>query len=180
MRCAIELFFDNKSEKSVRSFTRKLERRGITSYLLDVGSRPHLALSVFETSHVKDVQRAVEKFARRTEQFCLSFESLGMFPDCGALFLAPWVTRELLKIHLECTKIIRPHVRKIEDYYKPGKLVFHCTLGMKMSRAMLLRAASLAMGAKLPSKFRVMEIGLVELTSRSRLKVNGLSSIRLK
>ena len=71
MRCAIELFFDTKTEKSIQTFIRKLGRERITSYLLDVGSRPHLALSVFETDQVEAVGKVLRLFARKTKRFGL-------------------------------------------------------------------------------------------------------------
>ena len=141
MPFAIELLFDAKTDKSVRRLGNLLEKKGISTILSAHGASPHVTLAVFEKFDRKRMLPLLDRLAGRFRPIPLALSSLGNFPGSErALFLAPVVTPNLLKLHELLHLSLKGLIQGVLPYYLPGRWVPHCTLGMGLSRKDLTRA----------------------------------------
>lgn len=141
MPFAIELLFDPKTDKAVRRLGNLLEKKWIPTILSARGASPHVTLAVFEAFNRKRVFHLLDRLAGRFHPIPLALSSLGNFPGSErALFLAPVVTPNLLKLHELLHRSLKELAQGLLPYYLPGRWVPHCTLGMGLSRKDLIRA----------------------------------------
>jgi 2'-5' RNA ligase len=134
MPFAIELLFDSRTDKAVRKLGRLLENKKIPTILSAPGASPHLTLAVFDKLKQKRMIPLLDKLARRFNPIPFALASLGNFPGKErALFLAPVVTPDLLKLHQSLHLSMKGLIQGELAYYFPGRWVPHCTLGMGLT-----------------------------------------------
>lgn len=141
MPFAIELLFDAKTDQAVRKLGNLLEKQKIPTILSAHGASPHVTLAVFDKFDRKRMIPLLDRLAGRFRPIPLALSSLGNFPGSErALFLAPVVTPNLLKLHEILHLSLKGLIQGVLPYYLPGRWVPHCTLGMGLSRKDLTRA----------------------------------------
>ena len=164
MGFAVELHLDEASAAVVRSLWRRLAAAPIGAAPHGAGARPHVTLAVADGLDLPAAERLIADLARSTRPLPVTFSSLGVFAtDPAVLFLAPVVTRELLRLH----KQFHAHFGAVADrpwpYYAPGAWVPHCTLAERFPRASLgLAAATAAEAVALPLAGRLDRVGIVQ------------------
>jgi 2'-5' RNA ligase len=163
MLYAIEMFFDENSETNIQRIWRSLKESGISSYMNDSGSVPHITLSVFNKIDVNDVNNRLVSFSEKISKFTLSLSSIGAFPsEEGVLFLAPIVTEKLLHIHHLFHNSFTDLKEDQWPYYLPGSWVPHCTLSINTKREKVHEALDIVIKAYSPLRIEVNRVGLVE------------------
>lgn len=182
MYYAIELYMDNKSEKLIRAFSKKMRKARLGPGMSETCSRPHIALSVFKTGDPAAMEQPLRNFASHLKPFTLSFgqEQLGIFTNTGVVFLAPVVSRDLLRTHQKCWEKLGRYMRKTWDYYKMDKLFFHCTLGLNMPPHQILKTVELAMKSKFPNIVKIAGMALVAIPEEPVPRVKELFFAKFK
>lgn len=164
MPYAIELFFEKSLDAQVRRVWADLAATAAVSDLMaQKGSRPHLALAVFEELASKaKLLESLADLAAGHAPFDVRLDSFGTFAgDAGILFFAPVPTANLLAIHRACHEHIAGQVEGMSPYYDVDKLVFHCTANMGLDPEGLSRALAAAKAAPLPLAGKIEAVGLV-------------------
>ncbi len=141
MPFAIELLFDAKTDRAVRRLGHLLEHKKIPTILSARGASPHVTLAVFDQFNQGRLLPRMARLARRFNPIPFDLASLGNFPGKErALFLAPVVTPNLLKLHNLLHISLKGLMKGALSYYIPGRWVPHCTLGMGLTPKELNRA----------------------------------------
>ena len=141
MPYAVEMFFDKESDAQIRKIWRSLKESGISSWMEDSGSVPHVTLSVFGELDADEADRRLASFAEKVSGFPLVFASIGAFPtDEGVLFLAPVVTGELLRVHNAFHDFFADLREDQWPYYLPDSWVPHCTLAINIKKEEIHKA----------------------------------------
>lgn len=159
MSFAVELYFDEVAEKTLREAWKSMADAGISTALLDGVQRPHVTLGACDEIS-QTFKNALALFAKETAPFDLS--SVGAFITAeGVIFLAPTVTRPLLDLHTRFHAFFDEHAGKKWPLYLPGAWVPHCTLAFRLTPEQLRQGFDIAAEIKLPLTCRIIEIGLL-------------------
>jgi 2'-5' RNA ligase len=133
MSVIVALYFDEKTEKKIFSIWQKLATERLTSFLLDIGIRPHITLTDFEQAEIKRLSDATRAFAGNAKSFEVNLCSVGSFPVTGKpIYYSPVPTKRLLDIHSEYYNFIKPIGLNWGNYYLPENWVPHCTVAEKV------------------------------------------------
>jgi|LFRM01.1.fsa_nt_gb 2'-5' RNA ligase len=174
MPYAVEMFFDKESDAQIRKIWRSLKESGISSWMEDSGSVPHVTLSVFGELDADEADRRLASFAEKVSGFPLVFASIGAFPtDEGVLFLAPVVTGELLRVHNAFHDFFADLREDQWPYYLPDSWVPHCTLAINIKWEEVHKALEHVIKIYSPLCVEVDRVALVEYHPVKVLKEYG-------
>ena len=164
MGYAIELFYDDASERAVRHIWDGLGTVLGRPSLSELGARPHVSLAVYgDGLDTKGFPERLLEFARSIDPFDFTLSSLGIFPGQeGVVFLAPVVTHRLLAVHARFHEEFSKYDNAGMGYYLPGNWVPHCTVAIDLSAAEVTEAVACCREVFQPISGRFREIGLVE------------------
>src|SRR5258707_15574899 len=79
MGFAVEMYFDEKTGKSLRDLRKILTDTGVRPVLDEMGDRPHISLAVFSQVDVEELLEEVEKFAAETKAMPITLSAIGAF-----------------------------------------------------------------------------------------------------
>ena len=159
---AIELFFDDDSDRRIRGLWEQLAGLG-ASYMKSSGARPHLTLAVCESLDLPAACRLLDGFGENFASFPLQFAATGFFPgEKPVMFLAPKVTPELLKLQEQLHEELSLISPNIWPHYTPGQWMPHCTLAMDLPREQFNQIPAVIDAAALPFEVEVVSLGMVE------------------
>ncbi|MSP14550.1 MAG: hypothetical protein EXR62_16545 [Chloroflexi bacterium] len=121
MGYAIELYLDPAGTAWIKALWHALARENISSLLLDIGSRPHISLAVFNNLDPDRLQEVLQSFAAAIAQREISISAVGSFPTTeGVIYLAPGVTSQILTIHDLHRRLSTLGISS-NAYYHPGQ-----------------------------------------------------------
>jgi len=126
---AIELFFDDMTEKAILAFRESIYQAGVTPVLGSLNDRPHISLAVFGRQEPQHLIRIAERFSLHCPPLPVRLSAVGSFPtDSNVIFLLPVPDIKLLKVHRKLHQILVEEKINSSEYYFPGHWVPHCTL----------------------------------------------------
>lgn len=150
MPYAIEMFLDDHADRQVRQIWAALDEGGIPSLASEPGAdyHPHVTLSVFDCQDVGKVAKHLRPILAETVGVSLPLAALGFFlTDEAPMFLGVVPSPRLLELHHAVHEATEPLVDRIVRYYRPGALMPHCTLAMRVSD----RARAHTIAARFPT-----------------------------
>jgi 2'-5' RNA ligase len=162
---AIEMYFDDLADASVRKLWRALADAGLPSLATFTHRRhrPHVSLTVAgslagaDLTHLRSVLRA--------HQPTLQPYVLGTFPGSGgALFLGVPVTTELLAFHADVHAALAAQPVDHWPHYLPGNWVPHCTLAEGLGKDEASAAFGLVYGYE-PITATIASAGIKDTTT---------------
>ena len=164
MSIAVVLYFDKQTETRLLSIWRDLAKKKLSTFLVDIGIRPHISLAVFQKNEIEDLLKRTQAFAKNIKSFEINLCSVGSFPISGRpIFYLPVPTTQLLDIHSQYHNSIGPIGLNCEKYYLPGNWVPHCTVAENISDEDLFKQIILdCCNAGMPVNGRVTHIGIFE------------------
>lgn len=161
MRYSIEVYFDAESERMIRRIWRSLHDAGIETIIEQADGRPHMSIAVFEQVDPQILQPVLQDFAQHLANMSLRFSSVGSFPGLpGVVFLAPLITRLLLRRHMDLHDQLAQIDGQQRTLYQPDNWVPHCTLAYNLPETQVPQAVEIARRLPWPSAVRISELGL--------------------
>ena len=162
MTYSIGVYFDPQTETEIRRIWQLMAENGVAEYLHLSANRPHFTLTIFEDLDLDKTGEVLCKLASQLMPLEVSFQSIGIFSNTTAVFLAPLVTQQLLDLQKELHEALIGFASLPEfPYYLPGQWVPHCGLAIEMPPENLLSAAKIAIeNLTLPLNGRITELGL--------------------
>jgi 2'-5' RNA ligase len=146
MGYAIELLFDKTMTDAVIEIWRQFNRYGYGIDLLDLNSRPHVALAVYDTIENEATLSEITRiFSEQIPAFDIEIEGYGTFNTSEGVVYAKIRRTDILckyhkKIHdLSMIKKVTSH-----HYYSPENWFPHCTLGINIKSENIQNALSTA------------------------------------
>lgn len=163
MAFAVILYLDLAADAEVQSLWASLAEKEISSVMAAMGVRPHISLAGIEHVEAEPFCQALDVFAQNTPPLTTQFESVGTFPtEQGVVYLAPVVTRELLRLHEEFNHLLTEMGLSSHEYYRPGNWVPHCTIAINLTPAQVPAAVTICCQSKVFHTVALTHIGLVE------------------
>jgi 2'-5' RNA ligase len=161
---AVELYFDERTEALIKAVWEKLAEKGVSDRLLKRGSRPHVALAVFEDGDVGELVYLLRQLAKEQSPVEARFESLGTYCSAdGVLFLAAVLSPRLFLLHSTLIRQLAPLVQGLKETCRPQRFVPHCTIAYGLDKESLGRAVALFSNKALPIVGQFTRIGLFDL-----------------
>lgn len=143
MGYAVELYFDQESEKIIKEIWQVLYEKNVSNFMYESNSKPHITLAVYNDSltNLETFQNSVEDFVRELSQFELNLSHIGIFnTDEGVVFLGPKVSDQLLSIHERFHESMQPYKEFVWSFYQPDLWVPHCTMAIDLDKASVLNS----------------------------------------
>jgi 2'-5' RNA ligase len=171
MPFAVEIFFDASADQELRQLRGNLARQvGVADWMGRENVRPHISLALFEQGSVDEILLGLKGMAAQQGPFQINLTKLESFPsDEGVLYLAPEPLAPLQKMQAAGIQMLQGLSEGWNDYYRPGKMVFHCTLNLGLSPEQLRQSLSLEKSLALPIGARAVGLSLVEVVSGKEL-----------
>lgn len=170
-RFAIEIFFDDKTDKHIRNIWEILKSKNITDSMICGGWHPHISLVVFDLDSIDTLIPVIKSFADNQNELPIAFTQIGVFPiEYGVVYFAPTVTNTLLKFHADFFSVFNTLTDEISDYYRPDKWIPHCSVGLNLSIPQIEKTVSICREIGLPQNAVISKIALVDLPTAKILK----------
>ena len=160
-RICFNLVFDHSTEQAVRDMWQRIADadvpvRGLTGY------RPHVTLAAYDVTSVRAYESDLVPVTEAMEPFPIRLESLGIFPEAGAIFLAPRMSRTLFSLHRAILGAVdspgRPPV--VDECLLPDRWTPHCTLAGHLTRTQLLTAVDVCQRHWMPILGKAVGVGM--------------------
>ena len=163
MAFAVILYLDPAADAEVRSLWASLAEKEISSVMAALGIRPHISLAGLELVQAGPFCQALDAFAQSMPPLTVKFESVGTFPtEQGVVYLAPVVTRELLRWHARLDRLVTEMGLSSHEYYRPGNWVPHCTAAIHLTPEEVSAAVAVCCQSDVFHAATLTHIGLVE------------------
>jgi 2'-5' RNA ligase len=163
---AVQLYFDERTETLIRAIWEKLAEKGVSDRLLKKGSRPHVALAVFEDADPGELAFQLRSLAKEQAPVEARFEMLGTYCSAdGVLFLCPVLSPRLFLLHSTVIKLLGPVTQGLKESCKPTRFVPHCTVAYGLDKENLGKAVALFSNKALPILGQFSRIGLYDLAA---------------
>ncbi len=179
MGYAVELYFDKKSEETIKAMWKVLYDNNISKYMYESDSRPHITMTVYDDK-IDDVElfiKGVEGFAEKIAPFEINLSNIGVFnTEEGVVFLQPKVTRELLDIHEEFHKTMRSFAEAEWRYYLPDLWVPHCTMAIDLNKKKLLQSVEVISNMFKSIDVSIEKVGIVKFKPVEYVSAYDLST----
>lgn len=138
---------------------------------------PHITLAISEALDVPGFEPYLREFATETPPLEICFGTLATFaPEPKVLFLALTDSSDLLTMHQRLHAGFDRYATGSWEYYRPGKLIPHCTVADGLRPEDVPRALELCSSLKLPLCSRLEEVATVEFAPTKphyAFKLNG-------
>jgi 2'-5' RNA ligase len=165
MPFGLVLFLDPKAETAVRRTWAKLAVAGLDLGSIDNRTRPHITLVVSEEIDLQPLLMATANYVATLQPFRLTLASVGSFPTTeGVVFFGITVTPTLLDIHSNICRIFNDHARRLNNYYRMGTWIPHCTLATGLAIEQITIVHQVVSKIQMPFSSTTHEMGLVEGT----------------
>lgn len=170
MDYAVVLYFDRKSEEKLTRYMHSLCEKGVNTYMLDMGIRPHITLAIFNDMNGDSIRSDLHRFAKESAKFKVRLESIGIFnSDSGVVYLSPVITDPLIQIHNGFYEFFKDVLHQYIAYYLPGLWTPHCTMATRLRRTEIMAAIGSLLEEFQPMEAEVCEIGFVECDAAREL-----------
>ena len=157
---------------------QQLADRSISSYMPDLGVRPHISLAVYDRLEFEDVRDRLASFAERLSPFPLTLSATGSFAgDNRVLFLGMPANEQLLRVHQGFHRLFECHQDAEWEYYLEHTWIPHCTLAERLPEDLALEAVQADLHSQLPISAMASEIGIVEFRPVKELCTFGLTGV---
>lgn len=160
MNYAIELVFDDESQKIINNLRDELEKNGVHDEAVKLN---HVSIGDYKTDNLEELKEKVIEFSKMIKPFELTLSSVGTFMTKeNVIFLEPVMTEELLNIHKEFIKLMEGFDGILNPYYDIDKWMPHCTISIRLSDEELLKGMKVLKEIiKLPIVVKAKKIDLI-------------------
>jgi 2'-5' RNA ligase len=160
---AIVLYFDKRSEETIRIIQNTVGDSCGNSYMIVNNIPPHITVSSFSREEHYDILDVIESFAEQIVDVYLPITSIGIFNSIlSVVNLLPVVTDQLKQINHELHKRLAEKVEAFDAYYVEPNWVPHCAIAVKLSEFELMNAISKLCTIFSPLTVKVNRIALVK------------------
>ena len=166
MQYAIELYFDQATEKELYRLAQRVAEENLSTKFLEWKTRPHLTLACFNDVDEAACAERLRAFAQGCQPIPAYLGSLGMFNDTKTIFASPIMHRSMYQLQAEVHECFKDCDATGWEWYMPDRWVPHCTLALmgEDEDVAFYRASELLLREfkKLSGAF--VAVGLVKIT----------------
>lgn len=166
MQYAVELFFDEDTEKTINDLAKIVKEKGISTQYLDWKTSPHIALGCFNDVDEEKCKKILNEFAKEQKAINVTLASVGVFTDTKVVFLSPVMTSKMYDIQRNLHNKMTEFDTTGWDWYCPDNWVPHCTVAMtsEAPNEKLYEAVDIILRSFTKPSGKLNRIGLVKVT----------------
>ena len=160
MNYAIELIFDDNSQKEINELRKKLIENGVHDEAVKLN---HVSIGDYKTDNIEVLKNRVTEFSKTIKPFDLSLVSVGTFMTKeNVIFLEPIITDELIDVHKRFIEYMKDFDGELNQYYDINKWMPHCTISIRLTDKELFKGIELLKEIiKLPIKVTIDRIDII-------------------
>lgn len=166
MQYAIELYFDEETEKSLFQLAQRVADENLSTKFLEWKTRPHLTLACFNDVNEQKCIEQLKLFAQSHPTVPAYIGSIGMFNDTKTIFASPIMNKSMYQLQAELHESLKEHDTTGWEWYCPDRWVPHCTLALtgEDDSSVFYRASELLLREFKKTSGEFVAIGLVKIT----------------
>lgn len=131
MNHALQIRFDEVTEKAIQSIWRSAAYMYGTEYLFKVGALPHMTLLVGDST-LGEVFTEIE-----CAPFGIQLFDTGFFGNGSVVYMHCHISDQLIEFHSQIYKMAIARGARVDDLYAPAIWVPHCTIAADCSRNLM-------------------------------------------
>lgn len=160
MNYAIELVFDDESQKVINNIRSLLSSNGVHDEAVKLN---HVSIGDYHTDNIDGLKEKVIEFSKTVKPFELSLVSVGTFMTMeNVIFLEPIMTEGLIDIHKSFIEYMNDFDGVLNPYYDVNKWMPHSTISIRLSDEELFKGLKiLKENIKLPIVVKVDRIDII-------------------
>lgn len=166
MQYAIELYFDEETEKKLLRLAQRVADENLSTKFLEWKTRPHITLACFNNVDEVKCTELLKAFASDHNVMPAYIGSVGMFNDTKTIFVSPIMNKSMYQFHGELHAAFKDFDSAGWDWYCPDRWVPHCTMALTKEDAdeVFYKASDLILheSEKIAGEFTT--IGLTKIT----------------
>jgi len=163
MSYAVLLYFDPQTEATIQKLMVEVSKQLGAGELLPEGFRPHLTLTGFEKPPAEGFRTSLKAFASKTPYIPIRLAAVGAFPtDQGVVYLAPSISQQLLKVHLNLYKLLDEFEIESNANFAQGVWVPHCSVAYGLTPEHACQAIATILEANVFVAGELVAMGLTE------------------
>lgn len=128
MKYAIELFYDEVTERKLYELAQKVAEANLSTKYLEWKTRPHVTLACFNDVDEEKCIEKLKEFAKTHKAAPANLESIGMFNDTKVVFISPTMNRFMFELHEELHTCMQDFDTTGWNWYCPDDWVPHCAI----------------------------------------------------
>jgi len=166
MPIAVELEFDEKSDRFIREIWQEMSEKEVSSFLFHSKSVPHITLGMFDIKkeNGEKLVEDIREFCTEISKIEIELSSIGVFKgDKNVLFLAATVTKDLLDLHDRFYEKLKIYRELAWEYYLPDIWVPHVSVAMDVDNDNLYKAMDIVLGKFKKTKATVEKTGIISV-----------------
>lgn len=130
MQYAIELYYDNETEKQLSDLSKRIADEKISTKFLEWKTRPHLTLACFNDVDEICCIDKLKTFAQNHKTMPAYIGSVGMFNDTKTVFVSPVMNSGMYQFQRELHEVLQDFDSNGWEWYRPNQWVPHCTIAL--------------------------------------------------
>lgn len=160
MNYAIELVFDEESQKVINDLRKKLSENGVHDEAVKLN---HISIGDYKTDNIEELKNKIVDFSKTIKPFELNLTSVGTFMTKeNVIFLEPVMTNELMNIHSRFIEFMKDFDGELNPYYDIDNWIPHCTISIRLSDKELFKGIELLKQIiELPIKVKIEKIDII-------------------
>ena len=178
MQYAIELYFDEETEKKLTNLVQRLADESLSTKFLEWKTRPHLTLACFNDVNEQKCIEQLKKFAHEHKAIPSYISSIGMFNDTKTIFVSPTMNKSMYHLQAELHECLSDYDSTGWEWYYPDNWVPHCTLALtgEDEDEIFYKASDLILHEFKKMSGEFVAVGLVKIT----FPVNEIYTVDLR
>lgn len=130
MQYAIELYYDEETEKQLLDLSKKIAEKRFSTKFLEWKTRPHLTLACFNDVDEACCIAKLKRFAQNHKVMPAYIGSVGMFNDTKTIFVSPIMNSSMYRLQRELHEELQAFDSTGWEWYQPDRWVPHCTVAL--------------------------------------------------
>ena len=178
MQYAIELYYDQETEKKLMSLAQRVDEENLSTKFLEWKTRPHLTLACYNDVDEEQCAQKLKEFAQSHKVMPAYIGSVGMFNDTKTIFVSPMMNKKMYELQGELHEWLKEYDSKGWEWYRPDRWVPHCTIALtrEEEESVFYKASDLILREFKKMSGEFVEIGLVKVS----FPVEEIFTVRLE
>lgn len=178
MQYAIELYFDNNTEKQLYGLAKRVADAGLSTKFMEWKTRPHLTLACFNDVDEEKCIERLKVFAKSHGKAPVCIASVGMFCDTKTIFASPVMNSGMYDFQRELHECLKGFDTTGWEWYCPDCWAPHCTLALTKEdeEEVFYKASDLILREFRKMVGEFVSVGLVKIT----FPVDEISTVELE
>lgn len=166
MQYAVELYYDEETEKKLYGLAQRIADEKISTKFLKWKTRPHLTLACFNDVNEAECIERLKVFAREHKAMPAYIASIGMFNDTKTIFVSPIMNSGMYQFQRELHEQLKDFDTNGWEWYCPDRWVPHCTVALTREDGdeAFLKASDLLLREFQKMSGEFIAVGLVKIT----------------